>query len=90
MAHVITCRCCFRGMHELADTPPLAAANAPTKAFSSPSRIADNDYELPVNRYRQVVYEQVEHEQLRKVLAGLKVLEAEIMRRMAELEKILK
>ncbi len=53
------------------------------------AEIAGNDYDLSINRYKQVVYAEVQHESPRKILAELKVLEAEIMRGMEELEGML-
>ena len=55
----------------------------------SKAEIVGNDYDLSINRYKQVVYEQVEHEPPQKILAELKELEAEIMRGMEELEGML-
>jgi type I restriction enzyme M protein len=52
--------------------------------------IAANSYDLSINRYKEVVYEQVQYESPQKILADLKVLEAEIMQGMAELEGLLK
>lgn len=54
------------------------------------SEIAANDYDLSINRYKQVVYEQVQHDPPQKILAELKVLEAEIMKGMKELEGMLR
>lgn len=54
------------------------------------TEIVGNDYDLSINRYKQVVYEEVQHESPQKILAELKVLEAEIMRGMDELEGMLK
>ena len=54
------------------------------------AEIAGNDYDLSINRYKQVVYEQVQHESPHKILAELKALELEIMRDMDELEGMLK
>jgi type I restriction enzyme M protein len=53
------------------------------------AEIAGNDYDLSINRYKQVVFEEVQHEPPQKILAELKVLEAEIMRGMDELEGML-
>ncbi|MNG28540.1 hypothetical protein D3C84_1138160 [compost metagenome] len=50
------------------------------------AEIVGNDYDLSINRYKQVVYEEVQHESPQKILAELKALEAEIMRGMDELE----
>jgi len=53
------------------------------------AEIAGNDYDLSIKRYKQVVYEQAQHESPRKILAELKMLEAEIVRGMDELEGML-
>lgn len=53
------------------------------------AEIAGNDYDLSINRYKQVVYEEVQHESPQKILAELKALETEIMRGMDELEGLL-
>jgi type I restriction enzyme M protein len=53
------------------------------------AEIVGNDYDLSINRYKQVVYEEVQHESPQKILSELKVLEAEIMRGMDELEGML-
>ena len=52
--------------------------------------IADKGYDLSINRYKEVVHEVVEYEKPSKILADLKVLEAEIMAGMVELEGMLK
>jgi type I restriction enzyme M protein len=54
------------------------------------AEIVGNDYDLSINRYKQVVYAEVQHESPQKILAELKKLEAEIMRGMDELEGMLK
>lgn len=53
------------------------------------AEIVDNDYDLSINRYKEVVYEEVQHELPQKILADLKFLEAEIMRGMEELEEMI-
>ncbi|KAA0068488.1 class I SAM-dependent DNA methyltransferase [Rhodanobacter sp. T12-5] len=50
------------------------------------AEIVGNEYDLSINRYKQVVYEDVQHVSPKKILAELKTLEAEIMRGMVELE----
>ncbi|TZF90682.1 type I restriction-modification system subunit M [Cognatilysobacter lacus] len=54
------------------------------------AEIAANDYDLSINRYKQVVHEAVQHESPQKILVELKTLETEIMRGMEELEGMLK
>lgn len=53
------------------------------------SEIAGNDYDLSINRYKQVKHEEVQHEPPQKLLTELKALEAEILRGMDELEGML-
>ena len=52
--------------------------------------IAANDYDLSINRYKEVVYEQVEYEAPSKILADLEVLEQDILKGMATLKEMLK
>lgn len=54
------------------------------------AEIVEKEYDLSINRYKQVVYEQVEHESPKKILAELKALEAEIMQGMQELGGMLR
>ena len=51
--------------------------------------IAGNDYDLSVNRYKEVVHKEVAYDSPLKILTELKVLEEEIMRGMEELEGML-
>lgn len=53
------------------------------------AEIVGHDYDLSINRYKQVVHEAVEHDPPPKIIAELKVLEAEIMEGMEELEGML-
>ena len=53
------------------------------------AEIAGNDYDLSINRYKEVVHEAVEYAPPQKILAELKALEAEIVRGMEELEGML-
>lgn len=52
--------------------------------------IAANGYDLSINRYKEVVYEQVEYEALSKILADLEVLEQDILKGMNALKEMLK
>ncbi len=54
------------------------------------TEIAGNDYDLSINRYKQVVHEAVQYDPPQKILAELKALEVEIMRGMEDLEGMLK
>lgn len=61
------------------------------QSFCVPKQeIADNGYDLSINRYKEVVHETVEYEAPSKLLADLKKLEEEIMQGMDELEGLLK
>jgi len=53
------------------------------------AEIAGNDYELSINRYKQVVHKQVDYDSPKKILAELKVLELSILQEMDELERML-
>lgn len=52
--------------------------------------IAAQGYDLSINRYKEVVHEQVEHSPPSEILAKLKTLEAEIQSGMKVLEEMLK
>jgi type I restriction enzyme M protein len=68
------------------------AARARTdQSFLVPkAEIVGKDYDLSINRYKEVVHAQVQYDPPQKILAELKTLEAEIMRGMEELEGMLK
>ena len=52
--------------------------------------IAANDYDLSLNRYKEVVHEVVEHDSPQKILGRLAKLEQEITKGMKELERMLR
>ena len=52
--------------------------------------IAANGYDLSINRYKEVVHEEIEHRPPTEILARLRELEAEIQAGMDELEGMLK
>jgi type I restriction enzyme M protein len=54
------------------------------------AEIVEKNYDLSLNRYKEVVHEEVRHDSPRKVLAELKKLEAEILLGLSELEGMLK
>jgi type I restriction enzyme M protein len=54
------------------------------------AEIAEKNYDLSLNRYKKVVYEEVKHDPPQKILAELKTLEAEILTGIEELEGMLK
>lgn len=53
------------------------------------AEITGNDYDLSINRYKEVEYEAVEHDSPRKILARLSKLEEEIAEGRKQLEAIL-
>ena len=52
--------------------------------------IAAQGYDLSLNRYKEVVHEEIEHRAPRQILADLAKLEAEIQQKIRELEGMLK
>ena len=53
------------------------------------AEIVGNDYDLSINRYKQVIHEAVEHQPPQKIVAELKSLESEISNGVRELEEML-
>jgi type I restriction enzyme M protein len=51
--------------------------------------IAAQDYDLSLNRYREVIYEDIEHRSPREILADLAKVESEIDHKIGELEGLL-
>lgn len=61
------------------------------QSFSVPKKdIVAQDYDLSLNRYKEVVHEEVKHQPPLEILAELMALEAEIQKGMKELEGMLK
>lgn len=54
------------------------------------AEIVNNDYDLSINRYKEVEYEVVEHDQPKTILARLAMLEKEISQSYAELAEMVK
>lgn len=60
------------------------------KTFFVPKKeIADNDYDLSLNRYKEVVHEEVKYDPPKTILKRLKKLESEIAKDLEELEAML-
>lgn len=55
----------------------------------SKDEIANNEYDLSINKYKETVYEAVEYPPTSEILADIKNIEAEIAKEMAELEMLL-
>lgn len=69
---------------------PKKDTDRKAKAFFVPAtEIKANKYDLSINRYKEVVYEEVKYDPPKKILARMKKLEEEILGDMAELEKML-
>src|SRR5690606_28277891 len=51
--------------------------------------IAANDYDLSINRYKEVEYAEVHYDSPKTILAGLNKLEDEIAKGMKELEELI-
>lgn len=60
------------------------------RAFFVPkAEIAENKYDLSLNRYKEIVHEEVKYDPPKKILGRLKKLEAEIAQDLEELEAML-
>lgn len=60
------------------------------KSFFVPKQeIADNDYDLSINKYKEIEYIPEEYPPTSEILADLKQMESEIAKGLAELEKML-
>ena len=72
-------------------TSPETTRKRTEQSFLVPKAdIAANDYDLSINRYKEIVYEEVAYDPPQQILAELKALEAEILQGMEELEGMLK
>ena len=52
--------------------------------------IISNDYDLSINKYKEVVYEKVEYEPTDVIIGKIESIENEIQTELAELKKLLK
>lgn len=57
--------------------------------FVPKQEIADNDYDLSINKYKQVEYVPIEYPSTTEIMADLHELEMEITAGLAELEEML-
>ncbi len=68
-----------------------AARKRTDQSFFVPKQeIADNDYDLSINKYKQTVYVPVEYPPTEEIMAELRELERKIGEEMDELERLLK
>jgi len=59
------------------------------KSFLVPKEeIAENDYDLSINRYKEIEYEEIEYEEPKVILNEIKGLEEEIIDGLGELERM--
>lgn len=60
------------------------------KSFMVPKQeIADNSYDLSINKYKEIVYEKIEYPPTSEIMANIREIEMEIGKEMDELEKLL-
>lgn len=57
--------------------------------FVSKKEIVENEYDLSINKYKQVVYEAVQYPPTKDIIAEIEELEKQIQVEMAELKKLL-
>ena len=55
----------------------------------SKKEIADNDYDLSINKYKKIEYVAVEYPPTSEIMANIKEIEKQISVEMEELEKLL-
>ena len=58
--------------------------------FVPKDEIVANDYDLSINKYKQIEYKPVEYPPTSEILAKIKVLETEVQQELAQLEAMLK
>ena len=54
------------------------------------SEIVENGYDLSINRYKEIVYAEVEYDSPKKILEDLNNIESELQKGLSELEEMLK
>lgn len=57
--------------------------------FVDKEEIATNDYDLSINRYKEIEYEEVEYEEPKLILKKVKQVELEILKEIEELQEII-
>ena len=61
------------------------------QSFTVPkAEIADNDYDLSINRYKEIVYEEIEYQAPGEILDKLTILETEIQQGIKDLKAMLR
>lgn len=57
--------------------------------FVEVDKIKENDYDLSINKYKEVEYEEVHYEAPSKILANIRQLENEVQQGLKELEEMI-
>jgi type I restriction enzyme M protein len=57
--------------------------------FVPVEEIRKNNYDLSINRYKEIIHEEVHYDPPKKIIAELKLLEEEIQQGLVELENML-
>ena len=57
--------------------------------FVTKQEIADNDYDLSINKYKEIEYKPVEYPSTQEIMTNIREIEMEIGTQMEELEKLL-
>ena len=58
--------------------------------FVPKEEIAENDYDLSINKYKEIVYEKVEYRPTHEILGDIEALNKEIEESIEELKSLLK
>jgi len=78
-------------LEKWANLDPSGENDRTSKAFFvDRSEIEENDYDLSLNRYKEIVYEAIEYDPPLEIIAQLKEMETKIMSDLNELEGMLK
>jgi len=78
-------------LEKWANLDPSSENDRTRKAFFiDRSEIEENDYDLSLNRYKEIVYEAIEYDPPLEIIAQLKEMETKIMSDLNELEGMLK
>jgi ABC-type Na+ transport system ATPase subunit NatA len=80
----------YRSLYFVATAGPISELYRQLLHALPKEEIAGNGYDLSINRYKEVVYEEMAYDPPKKILAELKALEAEIQKGLVELEGMLK
>ncbi|MBT2568566.1 SAM-dependent DNA methyltransferase [Arthrobacter sp. ISL-85] len=70
-------------------TTETARARTDQSFLVPKAEIAENGYDLSLNRYRKLEHEEIEHRKAAEIIGDLEVLEAEIAQRLAELKALI-